>query len=56
MRIVVSGHNGFIGGHLVRNITLYYSGAEIIALEKEDFKSQILVAKLKTILYFILQE
>lgn len=47
MRIVVSGHNGFIGGHLVRNITLYYSGAEIIALEKEDFKSQNFSGKIK---------
>ena len=40
MRIVVSGHKGFIGGHLVRNISLHYSDAEIIALEKDDFKSQ----------------
>lgn len=40
MRIVISGHNGFIGGHLVRNISLRYSDAEIIALEKEDFKSE----------------
>ena len=40
MRIVISGHNGFIGGHLVRNISLHYSDAEIIALEKEDFKSK----------------
>ena len=40
MRIVISGHNGFIGGHLVRNIFLRYSDAEIIALEKEDFKSE----------------
>lgn len=40
MRIVISGHNGFIGGHLVRNISLHYSDAEIITLEKEDFESQ----------------
>ena len=40
MRIVISGHNGFIGGHLVRNISLNYSDAEIISLEKEDFKTQ----------------
>ena len=40
MRIVISGHNGFIGGHLVRNISLHYSGAEIITLEKEDFELQ----------------
>jgi len=40
MRIVISGHNGFVGGHLVRNISLRYSDAEIIALEKEDFKSE----------------
>lgn len=40
MRIVVSGHNGFIGGHLVRNINLHHSDAQIITLEKEDFKSQ----------------
>ena len=40
MRIVISGHNGFIGGHLVRNISLYYPDAEIITLEKEDFKTQ----------------
>jgi len=40
MRIVISGHNGFIGGHLVRNISLHYSDAEIISLEKEDFESQ----------------
>lgn len=40
MRIVVSGHNGFIGGYLVRNISLHYSDAEIITLEKEDFKTQ----------------
>lgn len=40
MRIVISGHNGFIGGHLVRNISLHYSDTEIITLEKEDFKSK----------------
>ncbi len=40
MRIVVSGHNGFVGGHLVRNISLNYPNAEIVALEKEDFESQ----------------
>ena len=40
MRIVISGHNGFIGGHLVRHILLIYSNAEIITLEKDDFKSQ----------------
>ena len=40
MRIVISGHNGFIAGHLVRNISLNYSDAEIISLEKEDFKTQ----------------
>ena len=40
MRIVISGHNGFIGGHLVRNISIHYSDAEIITLEKEDFKSE----------------
>ena len=40
MRVVISGHNGFIGGHLVRNISLHYSDSEIITLEKEDFKSE----------------
>ena len=40
MRIVVSGHNGFVGGHLIRNISLNYPNAEILALEKEDFESQ----------------
>jgi UDP-2-acetamido-2,6-beta-L-arabino-hexul-4-ose reductase len=40
MRIVISGHNGFVGGHLVRNISLHYSDAEILTLEKEDFKSE----------------
>jgi len=47
MRIVVSGHNGFIGGHLVRNISLHYSDAEIITLEKEDFKSVSFNGKIK---------
>ena len=40
MRIVVSGHNGFVGGHLIRNISLNYPNAKILALEKEDFESQ----------------
>ena len=40
MRIVISGKNGFIGGHLVRNLKLYYPKAEIIFLEREDFNSQ----------------
>jgi len=47
MRIVISGHNGFIGGHLVRNISLHYSDSEIITLEKEDFKSQNFNGKIK---------
>ena len=47
MRIVVSGHNGFIGGHLVRNISLCYSYAEIITLEKEDFKTQNFKGKIQ---------
>ena len=47
MRIVISGHNGFIGGHLVRNISLHYSDPEIITLEKEDFKSENFNAKIQ---------
>lgn len=40
MRILVSGHNGFIGGHLVKNIYLHYPQHKVITLEKKDFKSK----------------
>ena len=47
MRIVVSGHNGFIGGHLVRNVNLNYPNAEILLLERKDFKSQNFGSKIE---------
>ena len=37
MRIIISGHNGFIGEHLVRNLKLHFSKAELIFLTKNDF-------------------
>lgn len=40
MRIVISGHTGFIGGHLIRNFKLHYPNRKLIQLNKEDFLSQ----------------
>ena len=40
MRIVISGHNGFIGGHLLRNLNLHYPNHKLILLNKEDFVSE----------------
>ena len=40
MRIVVSGHNGFVGKHLLRSIKLHYPKYKLVTLEKEDFKTQ----------------
>ena len=47
MRIVVSGHKGFIGGHLIRNISLFFPQFEIIILEKNDFISKYFNGKIK---------
>ena len=40
MRIVISGHNGFVGGHLLRNLNLHYPNHNLILLNKEDFRSE----------------
>ena len=40
MRIVISGHTGFIGGHLIRNLKLHYPNHNILLLNREDFSSE----------------
>ena len=40
MRIVISGHTGFIGGHLLRNLNLHFPNHNLILLNKEDFCSE----------------
>jgi UDP-2-acetamido-2,6-beta-L-arabino-hexul-4-ose reductase len=40
VRIIISGHNGFIGGHLLRNLNLHYPNHKLILLNKEDFLSE----------------
>ena len=48
MRIIVSGHKGFIGEHLVRNLKLHYPKKDLIFLTKDDFKNiDILSNKIK---------
>ena len=39
MRIVISGHTGFVGGHLLRNLNLHFPNHNLILLNKEDFLS-----------------
>jgi len=39
VRIVVSGHTGFVGGHLLRNLNLHFPNYNLILLNKEDFRS-----------------
>jgi UDP-2-acetamido-2,6-beta-L-arabino-hexul-4-ose reductase len=39
VRIVISGHTGFIGGHLLRNLNLHFPSSKLILLNKEDFIS-----------------
>ena len=40
MRIAISGHTGFVGGHLLRNLNLHYPNHTLILLNKEDFLSE----------------
>ncbi|MDC1217504.1 NAD-dependent epimerase/dehydratase family protein [Flavobacteriaceae bacterium] len=40
MRIVISGHTGFVGGHLLRNLNLHFPNHKFILLNKEDFLSE----------------
>ncbi len=40
MRIVISGHTGFVGGHLLRNLNLHFPNHNLILLNKEDFRSE----------------
>ena len=47
MRIVISGHSGFVGGHLLRNINLNFSNYNLILLNKEDFLSDNFNDKIK---------
>ena len=47
MRIVISGHTGFVGGHLLRNINLNFSNCNLILLNKEDFLSHNFNDKIK---------
>lgn len=47
MRIVISGHTGFVGGHLLRNINLNLSNYNLILLNKEDFLSDNFNNKIK---------
>jgi len=39
VRIVISGHTGFVGGHLIRNLNLHFPNHNLILLNKEDFRS-----------------
>ncbi len=39
MRIIISGHNGFIGEHMVRNLKLHFPKMELIFLTKNDFEN-----------------
>jgi len=39
VRIVISGHTGFVGGHLLRNLNLHFPNHNLILLNKEDFRS-----------------
>tara|TARA_B110000971_G_scaffold217510_1_gene254522 strand:- start:2790 stop:3902 length:1113 start_codon:yes stop_codon:yes gene_type:complete len=39
LRIIISGHRGFIGGHLVRNLKLHHPEIELTFLTKEDFSN-----------------
>jgi len=39
VRIVISGHTGFVGGHLLRNLNLHFPNHNLILLNKEDFLS-----------------
>jgi UDP-2-acetamido-2,6-beta-L-arabino-hexul-4-ose reductase len=40
VRIVISGHTGFVGGHLLRKLNLHFPNYKFIALNKEDFRSE----------------
>jgi UDP-2-acetamido-2,6-beta-L-arabino-hexul-4-ose reductase len=40
VRIVISGHTGFVGGHLLRNLNLHFPNYNLILLDKEDFLSE----------------
>lgn len=40
MRIAISGHTGFVGGHLLRNLNLHFLNYNLILLNKEDFRSE----------------
>jgi UDP-2-acetamido-2,6-beta-L-arabino-hexul-4-ose reductase len=40
VRIVISGHTGFVGGHLLRNLNLHFPNYNLILLNKEDFRSE----------------
>tara|TARA_A100001015_G_C14993806_1_gene715233 strand:- start:201 stop:1307 length:1107 start_codon:yes stop_codon:yes gene_type:complete len=39
VRIIISGYTGFVGAHLVRNLSLHNSNYKLIFLNKEDFQS-----------------
>ena len=43
MKVLISGHNGFIGKHLRRQITLKKLGIQFTYLSKSDFKSSELL-------------
>ena len=47
MRIVISGHTGFIGGYLIRNLILHYPNYNILLLNREDFSSENFNNKIK---------
>jgi len=48
LRIIISGHKGFIGEHMVRNLKLFYPKKDLIFLKKKDFDNPTkLTSKIK---------
>jgi UDP-2-acetamido-2,6-beta-L-arabino-hexul-4-ose reductase len=45
LKILISGHNGFIGRHLLRKLKFHNSNVEINFLDKNDFKSSLSLKK-----------
>ena len=47
MRILISGHTGFVGGHLLRYLNLHYPNHKLILLNKDDFRSENFIDKIQ---------